>query len=68
MVCEYLEGLLHLQCVPAIASHNLSELVVGTGHIQNEEITVILLSFILGVLVHRVSGVKVSGFSYFRFL
>lgn len=43
----YLEGLLHLPCMLVVAFHNLSVLITGIVHKQNEEITVIPLLFIL---------------------
>lgn len=61
MVCVYEEGLFRLSCMHAAAFHNLSVLVMGTGHTQNEEISVIALSFIL-VLADGLSGMEISGF------
>lgn len=43
----------------AAAFHNLSVLVMGTGHTQNEEISVIALSFIL-VLADGLSGMEID--------
>lgn len=45
-----------------VAFHNLPVLVTGTGHTQNEEITLITLPFFLIVLAEALSGVKGSGF------
>lgn len=43
-------------------AHNLSVLVTGTGHTQNEEIAMIALPFFLVVLADGLSGVEGSGF------
>lgn len=47
----------------AVAFHNLSVLVIGTGHTQNEEIAGIALPFIFVVLADGPSRVKGNGFS-----
>lgn len=45
----------------AVAFHNLSALIVGRGHTQNEEIAMTALPFLL-ILAHGLSGVKARGF------
>lgn len=45
----------------AVAFHNLSALIVGRGHTQNEEIAMTALPLIL-ILAHGLSGVKARGF------
>ena len=46
----------------AVAFCDLSALLRGTGHIQNEEIAAVALPFILVALAGAPSGVKGSGF------